>query len=75
MASISPRASSFWSNSVRTSCFPAHDEVGDEDLEQQPMIGDDDYDAMAECDGRTALDKTIDRIGMGACSVVDFPKT
>ena len=74
MASIAPRASSFWSNSVRTSYFPVHDEAGD-NLEQQPMIGDDDYDAMAECDGRTALDKTIDRIGMGVCSVVGFPRT
>lgn len=70
MASITPRASGFWSDSVRTSYFPADDEDGDEDLEQQPMIGDDNYDAMAEHDGRTALDKTIDRIGMGTCSAV-----
>lgn len=69
MASVTPRASGFWSDSVRTSYFPVDDEDGDEDLEQQPMIGD---DAMAKHDGRTALDKTIDRIGMGASSVVEF---
>ena len=68
MASVTPRASGFWSDSVRTSYFPV-DEDGDEDLEQQPMIGD---GAMAKHDGRTALDKTIDRIGMGASSVVEF---
>jgi hypothetical protein len=62
MASITPRASGFWAESVnRTSYFPDYASVDDEDAEQQ----DEEYEAMMEDDYRTPLDKTIDRIGMG----------
>lgn len=78
MASITPRASGFWSDSGRTSYFPTDDDTGSEgdvdveDLEQQHMIDEEDYGTMMEHDGRTPLDKTIDRIGMGMMVVVYF---
>jgi hypothetical protein len=56
MASITPRASGFWADS-RMSYFP--DDEGDVE-EQQNLIPDNEPN-----DGRTPLDKTIDRIGMG----------
>ncbi|KIM89212.1 hypothetical protein PILCRDRAFT_813136 [Piloderma croceum F 1598] len=67
MGSITPRASGFWADPVRTSYFPddASEGEGDEGTEQQQMI-DNEYDAMMEEDDRTPLDKTIDRIGMGS---------
>lgn len=58
MASITPRASGFWADSVRTSYFP---EDSSEGVEQQQMGEGYEYD------GRSPLDRTIDRIGMGAC--------
>jgi hypothetical protein len=64
MGSITPRASGFWADTVRTSYFPDDASEGDEGAEQQQMI-DNEYDAMMEDDDRTPLDKTIDRIGMG----------
>ncbi|KAK0238623.1 MFS general substrate transporter [Armillaria nabsnona] len=55
MGSVTPRASVLWSE--MDSYFP-----DDDDVEQQQLIdGDDELD-----DGRTPLDKTIDRIGMGS---------
>lgn len=69
MGSITPRASGFWSDSVRTSYFPANVDDSD-DLEQQDMIDDEEFDNMMEHDGRTPLDKTIDRIGMGMCHIL-----
>ena len=53
-----PRASAFWAGSNRD------DTCDGSEAEQQHMI-DESYDVMGEDDGRTALDKTIDRIGMG----------
>ena len=65
MGSITPRASGFWADTVRTSYFPDDSaSEGDEGAEQQQMIANE-YDAMMEDDDRTPLDKTIDRIGMG----------
>ena len=65
MASITPWACGLGADSgIRTNYFPDHGTGGDEDAEQQRMI-DEEYDGMAEDDGRTPLDKTIDRIGMG----------
>lgn len=59
MASLTPRASGLWSDSRRMSYFSHGD--GDEDLEA--LV------AEAEVyDGRSPLDRTIDRIGMGASS-------
>lgn len=56
MATITPRASRLWSDSVRMSYFDAE------------LEGDAEGD-MGSCgemlDGRTPLDRTIDRIGMG----------
>ncbi|KAF8073974.1 MFS general substrate transporter [Lyophyllum atratum] len=60
MATIAPRASGFWADERMTSYFP--DDEGDEaDVERQNLIVGEDV-----CDGRTPLDKTIDRIGMGS---------
>ena len=55
MASVTPRASGLWSDR-RMSYFGD----GDEDLE---ALGAEDVEAY---DGRSPLDRTIDRIGMGA---------
>ncbi|PPQ80443.1 hypothetical protein CVT25_001770 [Psilocybe cyanescens] len=56
MASFNtPRNSLFWTNAPMASAYL----VDDENIEQQdPLVG-------ADYDGRTPLDKTIDRIGMG----------
>jgi hypothetical protein len=64
MASLTPRASGFWTDS-RMSYFP------DDVEEQQNLIPGGD----PTIDGRTPLDKTIDRIGMGAftCLTRGFP--
>ncbi|KAF5377815.1 hypothetical protein D9615_006670 [Tricholomella constricta] len=61
MASITPRASGLWTDSRMSSYFP-DDEADDADVEQQNLIPEDD----GQQDGRTPLDKTIDRIGMGS---------
>lgn len=69
MASITPRASGFWTNSTRSSYFPGDmSEDEDDDPESQHMLEDN----MMEHDGRTPLDKTIDRIGMGMWNLVLF---
>jgi hypothetical protein len=60
MASITPRASRFWTDSNMT-YFP--DDEGDVEEQQNLIPGDDPND------GRTPLDKTIDQIGMGTCAV------
>ncbi|KAI0789718.1 major facilitator superfamily domain-containing protein [Abortiporus biennis] len=56
MASVTPRASGFWSSSARMSYF---DSGSDEDVEN--LAVEEEID-----DGRTPLDRTIDRIGMGS---------
>ncbi|KAK0203016.1 MFS general substrate transporter [Desarmillaria ectypa] len=55
MGSVTPRASVLWSDEM-DSYF-----IDDDDVEQQQLIDDDELD-----DGRTPLDRTIDRIGMGS---------
>ncbi|KAF8907387.1 major facilitator superfamily domain-containing protein [Mucidula mucida] len=55
MASVTPRASGFWEEGMAVNYF----EDGD-DVEQQNLINE------VLDDGRTPLDKTIDRIGMGS---------
>ncbi|KAL1729666.1 major facilitator superfamily domain-containing protein [Schizophyllum commune] len=53
---MASRASSFWADDS----MPSY--LQDEDIEEQErLVGDGDLD-----DGRTALDRTIDRIGMGS---------
>lgn len=54
MASVTPRASALWETSQRMSYFDGEGDI--EDFESQ--------DAEIH-DGRTPLDRTIDRIGMG----------
>ncbi len=64
MASIPPRASGFWEDSrSMASAYFSDDDDGDGDSDQQSRLlaGDD-----SDFDDRTRLDKTIDRIGMGA---------
>ncbi|KAG6885648.1 hypothetical protein C0993_011782 [Termitomyces sp. T159_Od127] len=58
MASITPRASGFWTDAR----MPSHYSEDEGDVEQQSLIPEQDV----ESDGRTPLDKTIDRIGMGS---------
>jgi hypothetical protein len=62
MASLSPRVSGLWADhaNVRMRSFDVDEEVESDDVEQQRLIPDHDLG-----DGRTPLDKTIDRIGMG----------
>jgi hypothetical protein len=51
MATLTPRASGLWASTMSTGYFD----------------GDDgDVEAPSSLDGRTPLDRTIDRIGMGA---------
>ncbi|EAU86401.2 membrane transporter [Coprinopsis cinerea okayama7 len=63
----SPRASGFWDRPSSMSRSDSADEYfvdgEDEDVEQQERLLDGEED---EYDGRTPLDKTIDRIGMGS---------
>ena len=62
MSSVNPRASGLWSSSRMSyvSIAESYDEEGEEvDVEG---LG---FEAPDEFDGRTPLDKTIDRIGMG----------
>ncbi|KIJ64572.1 hypothetical protein HYDPIDRAFT_90001 [Hydnomerulius pinastri MD-312] len=59
MASVTPRASGFWADST-TSRMSYFDAEGDEDVEQAGGLEED-----FQYDGRTPLDRTIDRIGMG----------
>ncbi|KAG6860790.1 hypothetical protein C0995_007596 [Termitomyces sp. Mi166 len=62
MASITPRASGFWTDTGVPSYFP-EDEGDDADVEQQNLIQEQEG---VDSDGRTPLDMTIDRIGMGS---------
>ncbi|KAF8840797.1 MFS general substrate transporter [Paxillus ammoniavirescens] len=57
MGSVTPRASGFWTVSTR----PRMSYFGGDDVEEAASF-EDGY----EYDGRTPLDKTIDRIGMGS---------
>jgi len=59
MAFVSPRASGLWHDDVRMSCY--NDDATPDDL-----------DLERNHDGRTPLDKTIDRIGMGESSSLQF---
>ncbi|KAI0647946.1 MFS general substrate transporter [Trametes meyenii] len=63
MSAVNPRASGLWSTSSRMSYVSvagSYDEDDDVDVEG---LG---FEAPDEFDGRTPLDKTIDRIGMGS---------
>lgn len=64
MASVTPRASGLWSDSGsrRMSYFGD----GDDDLEA--FVSEE----TGEYDGRSPLDRTIDRIGMGASILLFF---
>ncbi|KII90655.1 hypothetical protein PLICRDRAFT_137021 [Plicaturopsis crispa FD-325 SS-3] len=56
MASVTPRASGFWTDSARMNYFEG-DADDEDDVEHQ---------LPQPSDGRTPLDRTIDRIGMGS---------
>lgn len=56
MASVTPRASGLWSDERRMTYY---DGDPDDDVEALTAEG-------MEYDGRSPLDRTIDRIGMGA---------
>ncbi|KAH0826166.1 major facilitator superfamily domain-containing protein [Lanmaoa asiatica] len=59
MASISPRASGFWTSlTTHRSSYPTMHDIDDAEVADE-FVEDSEYD------GRTPLDKTIDRIGMG----------
>ena len=61
--SVTPRASGFWmADSARNSYFSAAD-----DDEEVGLVQGQDEEMGDVLDGRTPLDKTIDKIGMGAC--------
>lgn len=68
--SVNPRISGFWSVASRSSDMNYY---GDEEEDVGLVQGSD----QEECDGRTPLDRTIDRIGMGTftctiCSRIVF---
>lgn len=60
MGSISPRVSGFWTSTMNR---PGYTSMHDDDDVQVT----DEFVEDSEYDGRTPLDKTIDRIGMGPC--------
>lgn len=66
MSVVNPRASGLWSSSRMSymSVAESHDE-GDEEVDIEGLG----FEAPDDFDGRTPLDKTIDRIGMGECIV------
>ena len=62
MGSVNPRASGLWSTSSRMSYVSIQQsDEGSDDLDVEALG----FDASDEFDGRTPLDKSIDRIGMG----------
>ena len=62
MSAINPRASGLWASSRMSyiSVANSYDEEAGSDVDLEAM----DFDVQ-EDDGRTPLDRTIDRIGMG----------
>ena len=66
MASLTPRASGLWADSTTDSMGHIDEDSESDDLEQQRLITDDQPITDEHVDCRTPLDKTIDRIGMGA---------
>lgn len=63
--SVNPRLSGFWEDSRRMSYFERGD-GDDEDDETVGLVAGDDEEMGISHDGRTPLDRTIDKIGMGA---------
>lgn len=59
--SVNPRLSGFWSTDERMSYY----ERGDQE-ESEGLVQDGDEEMGGVPDGRTPLDRTIDRIGMGS---------
>ena len=62
MSAINPRASGFWASSRMSyiSVSDSYDDDAASDIDLEGMAFQ-----LAEDDGRTPLDRTIDRIGMG----------
>ena len=61
MSSVNPRASGLWSTSSRMSYVSVQQSDEGDDLDVEGLG----FDAPDEFDGRTPLDRFIDRIGMG----------
>ena len=64
MSAVNPRASGLWSTSSRMSYISVPDSYDGDDEDVDIEEG---YGTPDELDGRTPLDRTIDRIGMGEC--------
>ncbi|KAI0637103.1 MFS general substrate transporter [Trametes polyzona] len=63
MSVVNPRASGLWSTSSRMSYISVPDSYDEDGDDADVEAG---FDAPDEDDGRTPLDRTIDRIGMGS---------
>ncbi|KAI0335781.1 MFS general substrate transporter [Cubamyces sp. BRFM 1775] len=63
MSAVNPRASGLWSTSSRMSYISVPDSYDGDDEDVDIEEG---YGTPDELDGRTPLDRTIDRIGMGS---------
>ena len=61
MSSVNPRASGLWSTSSRMSYVSVQQSDEGDDLDVEGLG----FDAPDDFDGRTPLDRSIDRIGMG----------
>lgn len=68
--SVNPRVSGFWSVASQSSEMNYYGPDGDEDEDVRLVRGGDDEERGDVHDGRTPLDRTIDRIGMGAFCIV-----
>lgn len=69
MSSVNPRVSGLWSTSSRMS-YVSVPESYDEDSEDGDVEAA--FGSADDLDGRTPLDKTIDRIGMGELLLSPF---
>lgn len=69
MSSVNPRVSGLWSTSSRMS-YVSVPESYDEDSEDGDVEAA--FGSTDDLDGRTPLDKTIDRIGMGELLLSPF---
>lgn len=65
MSAINPRASGLWSTTRSSMSYVSLADSYDEDGEDVDIEGLG-FEASDDLDGRTPLDRTIDRIGMGA---------
>lgn len=67
--SVNPRLSGFWEDDTRMSTYFD----GADEGETAGLVAGDDEEMGIVHDGRTPLDRTIDKIGMGACTALFAP--